>query len=59
MYAVIRMEDDRSVTKIRTCRTKEAALIAAQMEKDRTAPAERGSIRAVAMDDEGYSEILW
>ena len=32
-------------------------MIASQLEKDKVPPSERGSIRAVAMDDEGYTEI--
>ena len=57
MFAVIRVNRDGSETPLRTCRTKEAALIASQLEKDRVSPAERGKIRAVAMDDEGFTEI--
>ena len=78
MFAVIRVNRDGSETPLRTCRTKEAALIASQMEKEKVSydslraslrsvarlhgacgrsPAERGKIRAVAMDDEGFTEI--
>lgn len=59
MFAVIKTNRDGSETALRTCRTKEAALIASQLEKNLVSPAERGTIRAVAMDDEGYSEIMF
>ena len=48
MFAVIRK--DEPVIVLRTCSTKEAALIAAQLEKEKVDVAERGSITAVAMD---------
>ena len=57
MFAVIRKTEPFTV--LRTCRTKEAALIAAQLEKDRTPPAERGLITAVLLDDGGYEDILF
>ena len=57
MFAVIRKTEPFTV--LRTCRTKEAALIAAQLEKDRTPPAERGLITAVVLDDGGYEDILF
>ena len=57
MYAVIRRNEDGSETPLRTCRTIECAIIASQLEKDRVSPAERKAIRAVAMDDEGYTEL--
>lgn len=57
MYAVIRENTDRSVTPLRTCRSKEAVMIASQLEKNKVPPSERSSIRAVVMDDEGYTEI--
>ena len=58
MFAVIRENRDRSITHLRTCRSKEAAIIACQLEKDKISPAERSMIRAVAMDDEGYTDIV-
>ena len=58
MYAVIRENRDRSITHLQTCRSKEAAIIASQLEKDKVTPRERVFIRAVVMDDEGYSEIV-
>ena len=58
MFAVIRENRDRSITHLRTCQNKEAVIIASQLEKDRVSPAERSLIRAVVMDDEGYSEVL-
>ncbi len=57
MFAVIRK--DEPVTVLRTCSTKEAALIAAQLEKEKVDVTERGSITAVAMDDGGFEDILF
>jgi hypothetical protein len=56
MYAVIE-KTTRAV--LRTCNTKEAALVACQLEKDKVGVAERGNITAVTMDDGGYSEIMF
>ena len=58
MFAVIRSTADGAVTRLRTCSTKEAVLIASQLEKDKVSPTERHLIRAVAMDDEGYTDIM-
>ncbi len=58
MYAVIRENRDRSTTVLRTCRSREAIIVASQLEKDKVSPVERGLIRAVAMDDGGYTEIM-
>ena len=55
MFAVVNKETDRV---LRTCKSKEAALIAAQLEKDKVDMAKRGSITAVAMDDEGFTDIV-
>jgi hypothetical protein len=57
MFAVIRK--DEPVTVLRTFSTKEAALIAAQLEKGKVDVTERGCIIAVAMDDGGYEDILF
>ncbi|MBP3217584.1 MAG: hypothetical protein J6M46_04350 [Lachnospiraceae bacterium] len=57
MYAVIRENRDRSITRLQTCRTQEAAIVASQMEKSKVPITERAAIRAVAMDDGGYTEI--
>ena len=57
MFAVIRENRDRSVTHLVTCRSMEAAIIASQLEKNKVSPSDRNRIRAVAMDDEGYTEI--
>ena len=54
MYAVIRKTDKAVLC---TCRSKEAAIIAAQLEKSKVGPAERRDITAVAMDDGGYTDI--
>ena len=58
MFAVIRENRDRSITRLRTCRTQEAAIVASQMEKSKVPLTERTAIRAVAMDDGGYTEII-
>ena len=57
VFAVIKKTDPIIV--LRTCNTREAALIAAQLEKDKVETSERGSITAVAMDDGGYEDILF
>lgn len=56
MYAVIEKNSD---TIIRTCRTREAAIIAAQLEKEKAALGDRRNITAVALDDGGYTDILF
>ena len=58
MYAVIRENRDHTITRLQTCRTQEAAIVASQLEKDKVPLQERTSIRAVAMDDGGYTEIV-
>ena len=58
MFAVIRENRDRSITRLLSCRTLEAVIVAAQREKAKVPLAERASIRAVAMDDGGYTEIV-
>ena len=58
MFAVIRENRDRSITRLLTCRTQEAAIVASQYEKSKVLLAERTTIRAVAMDDGGYTEIV-
>lgn len=55
MYAVIKKNDPIIV--LRTCNTKEAALIATQLEKDKAPAVERGLITAVAIDESGYFDI--
>ena len=57
MFAVIKKTDP--IVVLRTCNTREAALIAAQLEKSKVEASERGSITAVAMDDGGYEDILF
>ena len=56
MYAVI-CKTDESV--ICTCGSKEAAIIAAQLEKSKAEPSDRQNITAVVMDDGGFSDILF
>jgi phosphohistidine phosphatase SixA len=57
MFAVIKKADPVRV--LRTCGTKEAALIAAQLEKDKVPLPERNLITAVVLDDGGYVDILF
>ena len=56
MFAIINKDTDRI---IRECKTKEAAIIAAQLEKEKVDQTERQNITAVALDDGGYSDILF
>jgi len=56
MYAVIRKTDGFVIC---TCSSKESALIAAQLEKSKVGIADRQNITAVAMDDGGFSDILF
>ena len=56
MYAVIEKDTERV---IRQCSTKEAAIIATQLEKEKVNPSDRQNITAVAMDDGGYSDIMF
>ena len=58
MFAVIRENRDRSITRLLSCRTLEAVIVASQAEKNKVPLAERSAIRAVAMDDGGYTEIV-
>ena len=57
MFAVIRTTEP--VTVLQTCSTKEFAIVICQLEKDKVPAGERGTIRAVALDDEGYTDILF
>ena len=58
MFAVIRENRDRSITRLISCGSLEAAIVAAQMEKNKVPLTERAAIRAVAMDDGGYTDIV-
>ena len=58
MFAVIRGNRDRSITRLLSCRTLEAAIVASQMDKNKVPLTERAAIRTVAMDDGGYTEIV-
>lgn len=58
MFAVIRENRDRSITRLLSCRTLEAVIVASQSEKNKLPLPERSAIRAVAMDDGGYTEIV-
>lgn len=56
MYAVIRKTDD---SVIYTCNSKEAAIVAAQLEKSKVGISDRQNITAVVMDDGGFSDIMF
>ena len=56
MFAVI---DKKTNAVLRTCNTKETAIIAAQLEKDKLPSNERQQITAVALDDGGYEDIMF
>ena len=56
MYAVIRKPEDSVLC---TCLSKEAAIVAAHLEKSKVSLADRRNIAAVVMDDEGFSDILF
>ena len=58
MFAVIKENRDHSITRLLSCRTLEAVIVASQAEKNKVPLPERTSIRAVAMDDGGYTEIM-
>ena len=58
MFAVIRENRDRSITRLLTCGSLEALIMALQLEKNKVPLQDRTAIRAVAMDDGGYVEIL-
>ncbi len=57
MFAIIRTDADGRITQLRTCGSREAAIVAAQLEKDRLPISERSRVTAVCMDDGGYTEI--
>lgn len=56
MYAVIRKTDD---SVLYTCNTKEAVIVAVQLEKSKVGLPDRKNITAVVLDDGGYSDILF
>ena len=58
MFAVIRESRDRSITRLLTCGSLEAVIVASQMEKNKVPLQDRTTIRAVAMDGGGYTEIV-
>ena len=58
MFAVIRENRDRSITRLLTCGSLEAVIVASQMEKNKVPFPDRSASRAVAMDDGGYTEII-
>lgn len=57
MYAVIKRSRDGGIVVLRTCHSKEAVIIACQLEKEIVPYCERKNITAVIMDDGGYLEI--
>ena len=66
MFEVIWENRGRSVTRLISCGSLEAVIVASQMEKNKVPLTERAAIRAVAMsqrdslrvDDGGYTEIV-
>ena len=56
MYAVI---DKSTGAVIHTYESRDAAIIAAQLEKDKRPMAERENITAVALDDGGFTDIMF
>ena len=66
MFAVIRENRDRSITRLLTCGSLEAVIVASQMEKNKVPLQDRTTIRAVALSQRdslrvyngGYLEIL-
>jgi len=58
MFAVIRENRDRSITRLLICGSLETVIVASQREKNKLPFSDRSTIRAVAMDDGGYVEIL-
>ena len=63
-YSAKSVDDDpvireQRITLLRTCNTKETAIVACQLEKDKVPVAERSEINAVVMDDGGYEDIMF
>ena len=56
MYAVIEADTERIILE---CNTKKAAIVAAQLEKEKVALADRQNITDVALDDNGFTDILF
>ena len=56
MYAVI---DKSTGAVIHTYESRDAAIIAVQLEKDKRPMAERENITAVALDDGGFTDIMF
>ena len=57
LFAVIRSAPDGRTIMLCTCLSRESAVAAAQLEKDKVPVHERAGITAVCMDDGGYTEI--
>lgn len=58
LFWIISTALDGSAVTLHTCRSREAAFVAAQLEKAKVSPQERTGITAVCLDDGGYTEIL-
>ena len=58
LFVIIRTATDGSTVTLHTCRSREAAIVAAQLEKEKVPLQERTSITAVCLDDGGYTEIM-
>ncbi len=56
MYAVINKTTSKVLS---TYKSKEAAMIAAQLEKEKRSAQERKEITAVVMDDGGFMDLLF
>ena len=56
MYAVIDKSTDRI---IRAYNSQDAAIVACQLEKEKLPMGERKNITAVALDDGGYTDIMF
>ena len=58
LFVIIRTASDGSAVTLHICSSCEAAIVAAQVEKEKVPLQERASITAVCLDDGGYTEIM-
>ena len=49
---------ETEVSRLLSCRTPEAVIVASQTEKNKVSLAEHSVIRTVAIDDGGYTDIV-
>ncbi len=49
---------ETEVSRLLSCRTPEAVIVASRTEKNKVSLAEHSVIRTVAIDDGGYTEIV-